>query len=123
MRGVSQLTSLPRLGSCRDCTRPILTGHAEGLPYAVTPVPVTIHGEVECRQAGRHSYQLAYGRLLLRDRSRVLGSGSPVVFVDHTCDEPRHISGEHAAQALALVRDSGALTLLGDILGAIEPDF
>jgi hypothetical protein len=111
------VTTPPRREVCPRCRALRLFGIAEGLPYRVTPVPLTAHGELRALLAGRRSYAIsAVGRLIHRDQDRIRGDkrGRPVVFAwhVHTPTDPADVDTSRAAAVLAYLdrlreRDTG----------------
>ncbi|MER7076615.1 hypothetical protein SAMN02982929_05324 [Saccharopolyspora kobensis] len=103
----SFITTRPRCAPCPRCGRLQLTGHAEGLPYRVDPVPVTPRAELAARLSGRSSFAFIAEGLAVRTAGRIDGDARrprPPVLVAHHCDTPPAPEGVDAAHAPVIAR-------------------
>lgn len=109
------VTTTPRRATCGRCKRVVLEGIADGMPYRVDALPLTLTGEVHARIAGHMTYRLLTGRLIHRDQYDIAldaRTGRPPVAATHTCTpvDPSHIDPTHAATFAALTTEPPATT-------------
>jgi hypothetical protein len=111
------VTTWPRRGRCPQCGRLVLDGIEEGLPYRVTPIPLTLHGELAARLAGAATYRLIAGTIVRRtpeDTAAETPGTRPPVYAWHRCAsvDPHHISIAHipATQRLITNRNMNTST-------------
>lgn len=105
------VTTAPRRDTCPRCKRVVLDGLADGWPYRVDALPLTLTGEVQARIAGLMTYRLRAGRLTRRDQYDVAlddRHGRPPVSATHNCApiDPSHIDPAHIATFAALTAES-----------------
>lgn len=76
-----------RLDECPRCHVRQFVGVAEGLPFKVDPIPVTIKGELVARLQERWTYGVNFGirKLFYRDDIRMRHIPRGAVLADHKC--------------------------------------
>ncbi|HEX5119820.1 MAG TPA: hypothetical protein VFW65_31935 [Pseudonocardiaceae bacterium] len=100
-------TNRPRADRCPRCGRLRLFGLAEGWPYKVDPVPITLRAELAARIQGRQTWWLSAGRLVWRSPERIEGGHNqprPAVLASHDCDVSIVPADVDAAHVSTVVR-------------------
>lgn len=87
MTGQHFIDRRPRSESCPRCGRLQLNGVDEGLPYRVSPMPLTLEAELAAHLNGRRSYAIRGDYVTYRDAMRMRGDvrGRPTVIATHDC--------------------------------------
>lgn len=103
MTGQHFVDRRPRSEACARCGRLQLLGIDEGVPFRVSPMPLSPVGELAARMKGLMSYAVHGDFLTHRDSFRIRGDasrGRPTVVATHECNsiiEPSHYDSRPSA--------------------------
>ena len=128
------MTTTPKVKPCIGCGRLVATGHADGLPYRIDPVPLNVKAQITVAGSAGHLWQLARDDRPAFYTARLARAGLDApVFASHTCRyvpvssdvEPRFVAAVGKWAAKHRVPDpvdlvDPAVKLLVVELGAVE---
>jgi len=104
------VTTWPRKTTCPQCQQLVIDGLEEGIPYRITPAPLTPTGELHAALTGRNTYRLLANHIVRRTPENITADTPqtrPVVYATHTCNptNPAHISIDHITETQRFLTD------------------